>query len=62
MSEPHFLTLHPCPQIVCTWQFAHNLLGVVGLWTEKEYSYWVVVAISWVRPAPSTALAPRTRR
>ncbi|KPV71547.1 uncharacterized protein RHOBADRAFT_56584 [Rhodotorula graminis WP1] len=41
------LCSHILLQIVCTWQFAHNLLGVVGLWTEKEYSYWVVVAISW---------------
>lgn len=36
-------------QIIVTWQFAHNLLGVIGLWTEKQYDYWVVVVICWVR-------------
>lgn len=25
------------------------MLGVVGLWTERNYSFWVAVAISWVR-------------
>ncbi|GAA6056973.1 hypothetical protein JCM3770_001993 [Rhodotorula araucariae] len=41
------LCSHILLQIVCTWQFAHNLLGVVGLWTDKTYSYWVIVAICW---------------
>lgn len=55
---------YPVAQIVCTWQFAHNLLGVIGLWTETEYSYWVVVAISWVRlhaPLSNTRDAPDRR-
>lgn len=38
-----------CVQIIITWQLAHNLLGVVALFTSKEYSFWVTVAICWVR-------------
>ncbi|BGP10988.1 hypothetical protein JCM10049v2_006882 [Rhodotorula toruloides] len=41
------LCSHVLLQIVVTWQFAHIILGVVGLWTERNYSFWVTVAISW---------------
>ncbi|GJN93235.1 hypothetical protein Rhopal_006282-T1 [Rhodotorula paludigena] len=41
------LCSHILLQIIVTWQFAHNLLGVIGLWTEKQYDYWVVVVICW---------------
>lgn len=37
-------------QIVVTWQFAHNVLGVVGLYTEKDYNHWVTIALGWVGP------------
>ncbi|BGP34969.1 hypothetical protein JCM10296v2_006793 [Rhodotorula toruloides] len=41
------LCSHVLLQIVVTWQFAHIILGVVGLLTERNYSFWVTVAISW---------------
>ncbi|GAA5995300.1 uncharacterized protein JCM10292_005088 [Rhodotorula paludigena] len=41
------LCSHILLQIIVTWQFAHNLLGVIGLWTDKRYDYWVVVVICW---------------
>ncbi|GAA5878717.1 hypothetical protein JCM3774_000484 [Rhodotorula dairenensis] len=41
------LCSHLLLQIVVTWQFAHNVLGVVGLYTEKDYSHWVTIALGW---------------
>lgn len=38
----------PPSQIIITWQFAHNIAGVVGLFTEKDYSHWVTIALGWV--------------
>ncbi|GAA5963162.1 hypothetical protein JCM8115_001040 [Rhodotorula mucilaginosa] len=41
------LCSHLLLQIVVTWQFAHNVLGVVGLYTEKDYNHWVTIALGW---------------
>ncbi|GAA5984441.1 hypothetical protein JCM10908_003347 [Rhodotorula pacifica] len=41
------LCSHLLLQIVVTWQFAHNIMGVVGLYTEREYSHWVAIALGW---------------
>ncbi|GAA5824675.1 hypothetical protein JCM11251_005297 [Rhodosporidiobolus azoricus] len=41
------LCSHILLQILITWQFAHNLLGVVTLFTGEHYSQWVVVSIGW---------------
>ncbi|CEQ39368.1 SPOSA6832_00890 [Sporobolomyces salmonicolor] len=35
------LCSHVLLQIVITWQFAHNLLGIVSIYTRNEYSFWV---------------------
>lgn len=43
------ISLFDDAQIVVTWQFAHNVLGVVGLYTEKDYNHWVTIALGWVR-------------
>ncbi|GAA5900155.1 hypothetical protein JCM6882_002628 [Rhodosporidiobolus microsporus] len=41
------LCSHILLQIVITWQFAHNLLGVITLFTGDHYSHWVTVGIGW---------------
>ncbi|GAA5985994.1 hypothetical protein JCM11641_004894 [Rhodosporidiobolus odoratus] len=41
------LCSHILLQIVVTWQFAHNLLGVITLFTGRHYSFWVTVAICY---------------
>ncbi|GAA5930763.1 hypothetical protein JCM1841_006410 [Sporobolomyces salmonicolor] len=41
------LCSHVLLQIVITWQFAHNLLGIVSIYTRNEYSFWVTVTIGW---------------
>ncbi|GAA5899863.1 uncharacterized protein JCM6883_006013 [Sporobolomyces salmoneus] len=47
MTGSFLLCSHILLQIIITWQLAHNLLGVVALFTSKEYSFWVTVAICW---------------
>ncbi|GAA6044220.1 hypothetical protein JCM8097_002269 [Rhodosporidiobolus ruineniae] len=42
------LCSHLLLQIVITWQFAHNLLGVITLFTGKHYSFWVTCCICWL--------------
>ncbi|GAA5865779.1 hypothetical protein JCM1840_003257 [Sporobolomyces johnsonii] len=41
------LCSHVLLQIVITWQFAHNLLGIISIYTRNEYSFWVSVTIGW---------------
>ncbi|KAM0791010.1 hypothetical protein ACM66B_004309 [Microbotryomycetes sp. NB124-2] len=41
------LVSHILLQILITWQFGHNLLGTIGLYTHVRYSPWVTVAICW---------------
>ncbi|BGP19556.1 hypothetical protein JCM10213_000156 [Rhodosporidiobolus nylandii] len=41
------LCSHILLQIVVTWQFAHNLLGVITLFTGQHYSVWVTIAVGW---------------
>ncbi|GAA6012779.1 hypothetical protein JCM10207_005357 [Rhodosporidiobolus poonsookiae] len=41
------LCSHLLLQIVVTWQFAHNLLGVITMFTGEHYSNWVTLAICW---------------
>ncbi|GAA5986317.1 hypothetical protein JCM5350_002979 [Sporobolomyces pararoseus] len=47
MTGSFLLCSHILLQIIITWQLAHNLLGVVALFTSKDYSFWVTVAICW---------------
>ncbi|POY75992.1 hypothetical protein BMF94_1077 [Rhodotorula taiwanensis] len=48
MTGSLLLCSHLLLQIIITWQFAHNIAGVVGLFTEKDYSHWVTIALGWV--------------
>lgn len=45
-------------QILITWQFGHNLLGTVGLYTHNRYSPWVTVSICWVSFEPDLTVSP----
>ncbi|GAA6008097.1 hypothetical protein JCM11491_001882 [Sporobolomyces phaffii] len=47
MTGSFLLCSHILLQIIITWQLAHNLLGVVALFTSTDYSFWVTVAICW---------------
>ncbi|SCZ97268.1 BZ3500_MvSof-1268-A1-R1_Chr4-2g07099 [Microbotryum saponariae] len=41
------LCSHILLQIVITWQFSHNLLGTIGLYSKTNSSIWVPVGICW---------------